>query len=60
MVTLSRGLFQVMISLDCFLFVSIISQNPEDWEFSLVHLPNTNKIMQFHSNYKYKKFKKTN
>ena len=39
MVTLSRGLFQVMISLDCFLLVSIILQNPEDWEFSLVHLP---------------------
>jgi hypothetical protein len=42
MVVLPRGLFQVIISLDCFFLVSIVdsmsSQNPEDWEFSLVHL----------------------
>jgi hypothetical protein len=42
MVALPRGLFQVIISLDCFLLKSIIDsmalQNLEDWEFLLAHL----------------------
>jgi hypothetical protein len=43
MVALPCGLLQVIIGLDFFFLVSIVdsmaSQNPENWEFSLVHLP---------------------
>jgi hypothetical protein len=43
MVVLFCGLLQVILDLDLFFLVSIIdsiaSQNPEDWDFSLVHLP---------------------
>jgi hypothetical protein len=44
MVALPRRLLQVIIGLDCFFLISIVdsmvSQNPKDWEFSLIHLPN--------------------
>jgi hypothetical protein len=40
---LPRGLLQVIIDLDFFFLVSIVdsmaSQNPQNWEFSLAHLP---------------------
>jgi hypothetical protein len=43
MVPLPRGLLQVIIDLDFFFLVSIVdsmaSQNPQNWEFSLAHLP---------------------
>jgi hypothetical protein len=43
MVVLPCGLLQVIIGFDFFFLVSIVdsmaSQNPENWEFSLVHLP---------------------
>jgi hypothetical protein len=43
MIVLPHGLFQDIIIMDFFFLVSIVdsmaSQNPEDWEFSLAHLP---------------------
>ena len=43
MVALPRGLLQVIIGLSFFFLVFIVnsmaSQNPENWEFPLVHLP---------------------
>jgi hypothetical protein len=43
MVVLPHELLLAIISLDCFFLVSIIdsmaSQNLENWEFSLAHLP---------------------
>jgi hypothetical protein len=43
MVVLPRGLFQVIICLDCFFLVFIVNsmvyQNPENRDFSLAHLP---------------------
>jgi hypothetical protein len=43
MVVFPHRLLQVIISLDCFFLISIIDsmalQSPEDWNFSLAHLP---------------------